>query len=94
MLQFLIPERTQFFIQKGTVLGLFESVSDVKQCNINRTTQEPVLHVADVNSQEELPPYLQDIYTNGSQNLSSTQQVEFRKMLMANQRVFAGPGEV
>ena len=90
----LNPGKDTVCIQKGTVLGLCEPVSDVKQCNINRTTQEPVLHVADVNSQEELPSYPQDIYTDGSQNLSPTQQVEFRKILMENQSVFARPGEV
>ena len=52
--RFLNPGKDTVCIQKGTVLGLFEPVSDVEQCNINRT-QEPVLHVADVNSQEELP---------------------------------------
>ena len=80
-------------IQKGTVLGLFEPVSVVKQCGINGTIQESAFHVSEIDNNEDVPSYLQETYKDGSQNLSPTQQVQFKNCLIKNQRVFARPGE-
>ena len=79
------------------MLGLFEPVSYVEQCDVNNRTDESVFYVAEsaeVSDNEELPLYLQDTYAEGSQNLSSTQKEEFRKFLIKNQSVFAKPEEV
>ena len=93
----LNPGKCTVSIQKGTVLGLFEPISYVKQCDVNDRSDASVFHVAEsveVSDNEELPLYLQDTYTEGSQNLSTTQKEEFRNFLLKNQSVFAKPGEV
>ena len=93
----LNPGKCTVSIQKGTVLGLFEPVSYVKQCDVNDRSDASVFHVAEsveVSDNEELPLCLQDTYTEGSQNLSMMQKEEFRKFLIKNQSVFAKPGEV
>ena len=47
----------------------------------------------EIDSNEDVPSYLQETYKDGSQNLSPTQQVQFKNCLIKNQRVFARPGE-
>ena len=63
------------------------------QCSINGTTQESAFHVSEIDSNEDVPSYLQETYKDGSQNLSPTQQVQFKNCLIKNQSVFARPGE-
>ena len=77
------------------MLGLFEPVSCVEQCDIDGKSD--VFHLAEsseVSDNEELPFHLQDTYTKGIQNLSVNQKEEFRKFLIKNESVFAKHGEV
>ena len=91
----LNPGKCTVHIQKGTVLGLFEPVSCVEQCDINGKSD--VFHLAEsseVSDNEELPFHLQDTYAKGIQNLSVNQKEEFRKFFIKNESVFAKHGEV
>ena len=53
----LNPGKCTVSIQKGTVLGLFEPIVYVKQCDVNVRTDASVFHVAEsdeVSDNEEL----------------------------------------
>lgn len=93
----LNPGKSAVNICEGAVIGLFEPVKCVEQCDVSGGADDSVFHVdgsSECSASEELPSHLMETYTEGSQNLSVSQKEEFRKFLIKNQDVFARPGEI